>query len=289
MRTEEAVTDAEGMPFVAARARGRLPLADLGGRLAAAAPRRTPAGDRGRRRPGSGRLMLAELAMALVVAGMTAYAVLGGADFGAGFWDLTAGGAERGGRVRGMVQRSMGPVWEANHVWLIFVLVILWTALPGRVRLDHVDALRAAVPRRRLGIIFRGTAFALRGRGGDDRRGARAGSAVRALVGPRAVLPGRLRRRDRGRARSRSGTRAGDPFSSWLNPLGITVGVALRPDRRLPRRGLHGRRLGARSGCADLQRAFRARALGAGIAAGLVVAAGPRSCCAPTRASSTTA
>jgi len=74
--------------------------------------------------------MLAEACLALIVAGLTAYAVLGGADFGAGFWDLTAGGAERGGRVRGMVQRSMTPVWEANHVWLIFVLVIFWTAFP---------------------------------------------------------------------------------------------------------------------------------------------------------------
>ena len=74
--------------------------------------------------------MLPEVCVALVVLGITAYAVLGGADFGAGFWDLTAGGAERGGRVRGMIQRSMSPVWEASHVWLIFVLVLVWTAFP---------------------------------------------------------------------------------------------------------------------------------------------------------------
>jgi cytochrome bd ubiquinol oxidase subunit II len=70
------------------------------------------------------------VALVLVMAGLAAYAVLGGADFGAGVWDLTAGGDRRGGRVRGMVQRSMTPVWEANHVWLIFVLVVLWTAFP---------------------------------------------------------------------------------------------------------------------------------------------------------------
>ena len=73
---------------------------------------------------------MAEICLFLVVLGLTAYAVLGGADFGAGFWDLTAGGASRGGRVRGLIQRSMSPVWEANHVWLIFVLVITWTAFP---------------------------------------------------------------------------------------------------------------------------------------------------------------
>ena len=72
--------------------------------------------------------MLPELCLALAMVGVTLYAVLGSADFGAGFWDLTAGGARRGGRVRGMIQRSMSPVWEANHVWLIFCLVVLWTA-----------------------------------------------------------------------------------------------------------------------------------------------------------------
>ena len=55
-------------------------------------------------------------------------------DFGAGFWDLTAGGAERGRAPRHLVDASLAPVWEANHVWLIFVLVMLWTAFPTRSR-----------------------------------------------------------------------------------------------------------------------------------------------------------
>ena len=59
--------------------------------------------------------------------GVTAYAVFGGADFGAGFWSLTAGGGERGRRARDLIDWAIGPVWEANHVWLIFVLVVLWT------------------------------------------------------------------------------------------------------------------------------------------------------------------
>jgi cytochrome bd ubiquinol oxidase subunit II len=105
---------------------------------------------------------MAELVTAVLIAGVAAYAVLGGADFGAGFWDLTAGGARRGARIRGLVKRSMGPVWEANHVWLIFVLVVFWTGFPtafGAVMSTlYVPLFLAAI-----GIILRGTAFAVRG------------------------------------------------------------------------------------------------------------------------------
>ena len=59
-----------------------------------------------------------------------AYCVFGGADFGAGFWDLFAGGAERGERPREVIDHSIGPVWEANHVWLIVAVVILFTGFP---------------------------------------------------------------------------------------------------------------------------------------------------------------
>lgn len=106
--------------------------------------------------------MTEALAAAVLVTGMTAYAVLGGADFGSGFWDLTAGGDQRGARVRGLVKRSMSPVWEANHVWLIFVLVIFWTAFPeafGAVMSTLYVPLFIAV----IGIVFRGAAFAVRG------------------------------------------------------------------------------------------------------------------------------
>ena len=75
--------------------------------------------------------MAVDLTVAVLVLGLIMYAVLGGADLGTGFWDLTAGGAERGARVRGMLKRSMSPVWEANHVWLIFVLVVFWTGFPN--------------------------------------------------------------------------------------------------------------------------------------------------------------
>ena len=106
--------------------------------------------------------MLPEICVGFVILGVTAYAVLGSADFGAGFWDLTAGGAARGGRLRGMVQRSMSPVWEANHVWLIFVLVILWTAFPVAFG-SLFSTLSIPLFLAAIGIIFRGAAFALRG------------------------------------------------------------------------------------------------------------------------------
>ena len=106
--------------------------------------------------------MLPEICAGLVILGVTAYAVFGSADFGAGFWDLTAGGAERGGRVRGMIQRSMSPVWEANHVWLIFVLVMVWTAFPVAFG-SLMSTLSIPLFLAALGIIFRGAAFVMRG------------------------------------------------------------------------------------------------------------------------------
>ena len=92
-------------------------------------------------------MSLADAAAALIVLGLTAYAVLGGADFGTGVWDLTAGrGAAGRARCAACIERSMGPVWEANHVWLIFVLVVVLDGVPGRVRLGRLHALRPALP-----------------------------------------------------------------------------------------------------------------------------------------------
>ena len=157
MRTEDAVTAADGLELGYA-VLSPSTCAGRRGRLAAA-----PAAPAARTEVGSWPpLMLPELCLGLVILGVTAYAVLGSADFGAGFWDLTAGGAERGGRVRGMIQRSMSPVWEANHVWLIFVLVMVWTAFPVAFG-SLLSTLSIPLFLAALGIIFRGMAFALRG------------------------------------------------------------------------------------------------------------------------------
>jgi cytochrome d ubiquinol oxidase subunit II len=208
---------------------------------------------------------MAEICLAMVIAGLTAYAVLAGADFGAGFWDLTAGGAERGARVRGMVQRSMGPVWEANHVWLIFVLVILWTAFPvafGSVTSTlFVPLLLAAA-----GIIFRGAAFALRGQAATINE-ARVLGAMFALSS--VMVPFFLGSALGGIASGRVpvGNASGDPISSWLNPTGIAIGaLAVLTGAYLA--AVYMAADSQRAGLPDLVRAFRARALGSGVAAG---------------------
>ena len=100
-------------------------------------------------------------AAVVLFVGVTAYAVFGGADFGAGFWDLTAGGTTRGARPREVIDHSIGPVWEANHVWLIFVFVVLWTCFPeayASITLTLFVPLTIAA----LGIVLRGASFAFR-------------------------------------------------------------------------------------------------------------------------------
>ena len=93
--------------------------------------------------------------------GLTAYAVFGGADFGAGFWDLAAGGTRRGARARALIADAIGPVWEANHTWLIFDLVILWTAFPPAFA-AIMSTLFVPLTLAALGIVLRGAAFAFR-------------------------------------------------------------------------------------------------------------------------------
>src|SRR4051794_29027240 len=90
-----------------------------------------------------------------------AYALFAGADFGAGFWDLTAGGPERGKRPRAAVDASIGPVWEANHVWLIFVFVVLWPPFP-RPSASIPLPLFPPLPTPPLGIVLRPSSFAFR-------------------------------------------------------------------------------------------------------------------------------
>ncbi|MGI8450311.1 MAG: cytochrome d ubiquinol oxidase subunit II [Streptosporangiaceae bacterium] len=91
----------------------------------------------------------------------TPYAVTGGADFGGGMWDLIAGGTQRGAGPRQVIAGAMGPVWEANHVWLILDLVLLWTAFPlafGAI----MSALFVPLSLAALGIVLRGAGFAFR-------------------------------------------------------------------------------------------------------------------------------
>ena len=106
--------------------------------------------------------MSLELAVAAALfAGVVAYALFGGADFGSGFYDLTAGGSRRGAELRTLVDHSIGPVWEANHVWLIYVLVMWWTGFPESFA-AAMSTLIVPLLLALLGIVLRGASFAFR-------------------------------------------------------------------------------------------------------------------------------
>ena len=98
---------------------------------------------------------------AVLVVGVTMYAVFGGADFGAGLWSLLAGGGEGGRRPRELIDWAIGPVWEANHVWLIFVLVVLWTGFPSAFE-SIFSTLFIPLSLAAFGIVLRGSGFAFR-------------------------------------------------------------------------------------------------------------------------------
>ena len=102
----------------------------------------------------------ADAAAAILWVGATFYALFGGADFGGGFWDLIAGDAEKGERPRALIQRSLTPVWEANHVWLIFILVVLWTAFPPAFSAVFTT-LYVPIALAAVGIVLRGSRLRL--------------------------------------------------------------------------------------------------------------------------------
>ena len=97
----------------------------------------------------------------ILVVVIAAYALFGGADFGGGIWDLLAGNAERGAAPRELIDESITPVWEANHVWLVFILVLLWTAFPPAFA-AIMTALFVPLSLSLLGIVLRGVGFAFR-------------------------------------------------------------------------------------------------------------------------------
>jgi cytochrome bd ubiquinol oxidase subunit II len=162
------------------------------------------------------------VAVVLFVA-VSAYAVFAGADFGAGFWDLVAGGAAPGARPRALIDHSVGPVWEANHVWLIFALVVLWTGFPeafASITLTVFVPLTLVA----LGIVLRGASFAFRKTlfRTSERRVFGAIFAFSSVLVPYcmgavagAIASGRVP----------AGGEAGDPWTSWVNPTSIVGGV----------------------------------------------------------------
>jgi cytochrome d ubiquinol oxidase subunit II len=214
---------------------------------------------------------MAQTVLVFLWAGITAYVLFGGADFGAGLWDLVAGGAEAGARQRSRIEHSIGPVWEANHVWLIFALVVVWTAFPTAFA-PIMATLSVPLTAVAFGIILRGSAFAFRKSVSEPalRRLFGAAFALSSVVTPffLGTVAGGIAS---GRVPAELG--AGDILHSWLNPSGVLGGVLavgvcsylaavyLCADAR-------------RSGEDDLAEGFRARALLMGVLVGLVALGG---------------
>ncbi len=215
--------------------------------------------------------MLPEICLFLAMLGLVAYAVLGGADFGAGFWDLTAGTAHGGARVRGVIERSMSPVWEANHVWLIFVLVVLWTCFPVFFA-SIMSSLYIPLMIAALGIILRGSAFAVRGQAAtiNEARWFGALFASSSVLVPFAfgTVVGGI-----ASGRVPVGNAAADPWSVWLNPTSIYLGVlAVALGAYLAAVFLVGD--AEKLDEPEMVTAFRRRALGSGFVTGAIALGG---------------
>jgi len=214
--------------------------------------------------------MLEALPLAFVLAGVALYTVLGGADLGAGFWQLTARG-RNGSRIRQFAHRSMGPVWEANHVWLIFVITVFWTAYPkafGSIASTLAIPLFIAL----IGIVFRGAAYALRSGAATERE---AGGIDTIFALSSILVPFALGAAIGAIATNRVpvGNAAGPLGSSWLNPSSIFIGVlavalcAYLAAVYLAADAAHDRDR-------TLESQFRLRALGSGIATGTIAIVG---------------
>ena len=214
---------------------------------------------------------LYEIPLFFVLAGLALYTVLGGADFGAGSWQLGAGRGPHADRIRDHAHHAMAPVWEANHVWLIFVLTVVWTAYPiafGSIASTLSIPLFVAG----IGIVLRGGAYALRAGTATAReqRGVDSVFAVSSILTPFALgtVIGAL-----ASEQVHVGNPGGSLVASWLNPTSITIGVlAVASSAYLAAVFLSGD--AAREGRHALADRFRARALAAGLAAGAVAMAG---------------
>jgi cytochrome bd ubiquinol oxidase subunit II len=216
-------------------------------------------------------MRLYDVPIVFVLIGLALYVVLGGADFGAGIWQLLAGRGARAERVRSHAHHSMAPVWEANHVWLIFVLTVTWTAYPlafGSI----ASTLEIPLFIAGIGIVFRGAAYALR-TGAASRRELRAIDTAFAISS--IITPFALGAALGGIASQRVpvGNAAGRLVSSWLNPTSAMIGaIAVVTGAYLAATYLAADAV--RAGDGELEAAFRRRALCAGALAGAAAIAG---------------
>lgn len=169
-------------------------------------------------------MSLVDLVAAAALVGMIAYAILGGADFGGGVWDLFASGPRKAEQ-RAAISRAMGPVWEANHVWLIFVVVVFFSAFP-MAWAAYATALFTPLRIVLVGIGLRGVAFVFRAYAGKTPATVRWGAAFGAasLVTP-FLLGACVGAISSGAIRFQDGQLAvtGRP---WLSPIALAMGGA---------------------------------------------------------------
>lgn len=215
-------------------------------------------------------MTLAEVVLAVMWAGLTAYVVFGGADFGAGLWDLVAGGAARGRRQRTLITDVIGPVWEVNHVWIIFVLVVLWTGFPAAFG-AIMSTLYIPLTLAAFGIILRGSGFAFRkvSTTVELQRIWGATFAVSSVLTPfflgtvaGGVASGRVPLDE-----------LGDSITSWLNPTSILGGVLAVSTCAFLAATFLTNEARKRSE-PELARGFRARGIGAAVVTGAVALVG---------------
>jgi cytochrome bd ubiquinol oxidase subunit II len=209
--------------------------------------------------------VIADTLAAVLIVVTTAYAVLAGADFGGGVWDLLAGSAQGGAAVRRRIDRSIAPVWESNHVWLVIALVVLWTGFPV-VFADIFTTLFVPLSVAALGIVLRGAGYAFRGEVRTLRWQAVYGGvfALASLLTPfflgtvvGSVVTGQVR------------GASGDPVGSWVNPTSLLTGalfVAVSAYLAAVYLGVDSDRAGE----AELRRYFTRRALAAGFVSGVL-------------------
>ena len=215
-------------------------------------------------------MSLAEIPLLITLLALAAYTVLGGADFGAGFWHMALAGPKRA-ELRDHTYKAMAPVWEANHVWLVFLLPVAWTAYPQAFA-SIASTLYIPLFIAAIGYILRGTAYAMRGsaRTPVEQRLLGVVFGVSSLLTPfalgaavGAIASGRVP----------VGNAAGEPFGSWLNPTSILVGViAVVTSVYLAAVWLTAD--AARGGREDIVATFRRLALATGAVAGALSLAG---------------
>jgi cytochrome bd ubiquinol oxidase subunit II len=211
--------------------------------------------------------------LGVVWIGLTLYVLLGGADFGGGVWDLFASGA-RADDQRRLIAAAIGPVWEANHVWLIFVLTGLLSAFPS-VFADLSVALYLPFSLALVGIVLRGSAFAFRSHGEPESRWQRSWTRVfgiASLVTP-FVLGAAAASIASGRIRVVDGEVRADLVGSWTGVLSLFAGLfAVAICAYLAATYLTVEAVQRNE--EELERDFRSRALVTGAVAGVLAATG---------------